>query len=306
MSHLRVSVLIPTYNRAAFLSDAIESLLAQTRVPDEIIVVDDGSSDDTERVLGQYAGRIQALRQSNQGPSAARNAAFRASSGDLIAFLDSDDTLAPTSIEQRAVFLEAHPKISFVYTGAYMTDIEETPLQWFRKPPLPQGNVFHEVICRPLFPIHAVMLRRSIVDRSFLFDERLRSAEDTELWAYLTARHQVAAIELPLSNYRSHPDMITERMDQVGTSLIAVQEQIMRMPEFRALPSQQQGVFFTWYGMYHLYAHQARQARGYLVRALRCAPTLKRPYVLLLLSLFGSQGFEAAMRLYRRANTFRT
>ena len=167
MPHLRVSVLIPTYNRAEFLSEAIESLLTQTRVPDEIIVVDDGSTDDTERVLAQYAGRIQVLRQANQGNAAARNAAFRASSGDLIAFLDLDDTLAPTSIQCRADFLESHPHLNMVYTAAIVTNAENKPLGLFRDPPLPQGMIFHELICRHAFPIHAVMLRRSVSRRLF-------------------------------------------------------------------------------------------------------------------------------------------
>lgn len=305
MTQPRISVLIPTFNRAALISDAIDSLLAQTRLPDEIIVVDDGSTDNTEHVVAKYGERVLYLQQPNRGPSAARNAAFRMSSGDFIAFLDSDDTLDPTSVEQRATFLETHPELSLVYTAAYMTDMQGKPLQWFRKPPLPQGEVYHEIICRPLFPIHAVMIRRSAIDRPYLFDEQLHAGEDTELWAYLTSRYQVGAIETPLSNYRSHSHMITSDMEAVGGSLLMVQERIMNSPEFNRLHPDQKGAFFTACAMSSLYAHQGGHARRYLLRALRCSPKSKRAYALLGLSLFGSFGFESAMRLYRRANTFR-
>jgi len=300
MPHLRVSVLIPTYNRAEFLSDAIDSLLAQTRVPDEIIVVDDGSSDDTERVLGQYAGRIQALRQPNQGPSAARNAAFRASSGDLIAFLDSDDTLAPTSIQCRAEFLELHPYLNIVYTGAFVTNAENKLLGLFRKPPLPHGMIFHELICRHAFPIHAVMLRRTCIETPFLFDPQLRSDEDYDLWARLSAHNVVAAIDEPLCFYHLHSGTITERMDAVTRNGILVQERVMRMPEFAALPMKSKSPFYTVCGTRHLRLGSRREARRYFLQAITCDPRYRRAYLMLMLSLFGRSGYEYALTMYKR------
>ena len=302
---LRVSVLIPAYNHARFLPDAIECLLKQTRRPDEIVVVDDGSTDDTASVLEHYADQIIAVRQENRGASAARNTAYKCSTGDLIAFLDGDDTLEPTSIEKRAACLENNPALDFVYTGAYMTDLQGQPLQWFRRPPLPSGNVFAHVICRHLFPIHAVMFRRSIVQRDDLFDARYRSAEDLELWSYLLAERVVTAINEPLAFYRSHPDMMTKRMDIVGASLVSVQEQIMRMPAFAKLTPVQKAEFYTWHATYHLYARHRKQSFQYVLRSLRLAPTVRRAYLMLLMSILGTQGFENAQRVYRRASQLR-
>src|SRR5882724_669932 len=108
---LSVSVIIPTYNRAAFVTVAVDSALNQTRVPDEIIVVDDGSTDETDRVLRQYGPPVRVVRQENRGRSAARNVGLSQATGDAVMFLDSDDLLMPRNIETCAQVLETHPAV---------------------------------------------------------------------------------------------------------------------------------------------------------------------------------------------------
>src|SRR3954453_18164174 len=116
--HLSVSVIIPTYNRASYIATAVESALNQTRIPDEILVVDDGSTDDTDRVLRQFGLPIRVIRQANRGRSAARNVGLRAATGDAVLFLDSDDFLMPENIETCARVLETKPEIGVVYSDA--------------------------------------------------------------------------------------------------------------------------------------------------------------------------------------------
>src|SRR5574341_812790 len=118
MSDPTVSVILATYNRATLLEEAVRCLLGQTRIPDEIVVVDDGSTDHTPEVLDCYGPPVRVVRQPNRGLPAARNTGLRAATGNLIAFLDSDDTLPLDSIERRASYLEAHPAAAAVYGAA--------------------------------------------------------------------------------------------------------------------------------------------------------------------------------------------
>jgi glycosyltransferase involved in cell wall biosynthesis len=117
-----VSVIMPTYNCGHFIEEAIESILKQTVQDVEIIVVDDGSTDDTEAVLRPYVerGAVRYVRQRNQGPSAARNRGIELATGRYLAFLDSDDSFLPRSLERRIGFLDRHPEVSAVFSDLYI------------------------------------------------------------------------------------------------------------------------------------------------------------------------------------------
>ena len=117
-----VSVVIPTHNHAGYIRQAIDSALAQTSAPLEVIVVDDGSTDETPRILADYGGRIRAIRQSNAGVSVARNTGIAAAAGDLIALLDSDDSWAPTKLERQIARLSADPGVGLVHCGSERVD----------------------------------------------------------------------------------------------------------------------------------------------------------------------------------------
>src|SRR5215207_1855104 len=118
----RISIIIPAYNRADLLPKTLDSALAQTRLPDEIIVVDDGSTDSTADVLAGYSAPVIVLRQPNWGRSAARNAGMAHSTGDLLMLLDSDDLLLPESIERLAGFLETNAAYDVAYSSAFVVD----------------------------------------------------------------------------------------------------------------------------------------------------------------------------------------
>src|SRR5689334_17614281 len=114
---LTVSVVIPTYNYGRFLAEAIESALSQTRPPGEIIVVDDGSTDDTASIVKGFDAHVKYIKQENAGVCAARNRGVNESTGELIAFLDADDRFEPTAIEKQAAIFESEPEVGLVYCG---------------------------------------------------------------------------------------------------------------------------------------------------------------------------------------------
>ena len=119
----RVSVIIPTYNRARFIAETVQSVLDQTFTDFEIVIVDDGSTDNTREVMGSFQdSRIKYIYQKNNGVCIARNNAINASSGEYLAFLDSDDVLLRNSLEKRVEVLDRHPEVGFSYGQAYLMD----------------------------------------------------------------------------------------------------------------------------------------------------------------------------------------
>lgn len=193
-----VSVIIPTYNRAQLVSRAVGSVLQQTFADHEIIVVDDGSRDHTPRALRPFGNGIRYLaHEANRGVSAARNTGIRASTGELIAFLDSDDYWFARKLETQTAYLSEHPQV-----GACQT--EEIWIRCGRRvnPALrhrkPSGDIFRPSLERCLVSPSAVMLRRSVFEEVGLFDEDLPACEDYDLWLRVACRHAVDLLPRPL------------------------------------------------------------------------------------------------------------
>ncbi|MFH0825315.1 MAG: glycosyltransferase [Pseudomonadota bacterium] len=191
-----VSVIIPTFNRVGVIRRAVDSVLAQTFHDFELIVVDDGSSDNTQQVLDTYGGRIRVLRQENRGVSAARNAGIAASNGELVAFLDSDDEWMPEKLFHQTA--GAKEKESFVrHTDEiWMMDGKVMPQKAYHRKQ--GGRFFERALERCLISPSSVMLSRELLDRVGWFDESLPAAEDYDLWLRITAFHEVDFVDMPL------------------------------------------------------------------------------------------------------------
>lgn len=206
---MRISVIIPAYNSSRWLPEAIDSALAQTMKPDEIIIVDDGSTDDTQAVIRRYGDRVRSICQPNGGISKARNAGIRMAGGSLIAFLDADDVWSPDILRRQAEALEE--------TGASVVHTDF--LNWNCK----TGNKFSPVgqsqfqgeCYRKFFwgilgsTTSAFMVRRECFDVAGLFDEDVGGAEDEEMWTRLARQFRFAYIAEPLLLRRLHDSNIT-------------------------------------------------------------------------------------------------
>jgi glycosyltransferase involved in cell wall biosynthesis len=192
-----ISVIIPTYNRSYCVAEAIDSAAGQSYKNHEIIVVDDGSTDDTAPVLDRYDGRLTALRTQHAGPSAARNAGIRAARGDYIAFLDSDDLWKPRKLEQQIGFFAKTPDACICQTQEIWirNGVRVNPMKKHKKY---SGWIFRQ--CLPLCIVSpsAVMLHRSIFDRVGLFDETLPACEDYDLWLRIAPHYPIYLIDKPL------------------------------------------------------------------------------------------------------------
>jgi len=204
-----VSVIIPTYNRGWILREAIESVLSQEFTDYELIVVDDGSTDDTPDILGDYGRDIIVLHQSNRGVSAARNRGIAASRGQLVAFLDSDDLWLPRKLIGQVDFFKANP-------AALICQTQET---WVRNGvrvnPRNRHHKFSGMIFEPSLALclvspSAVMIRKTLFDRVGTFDESLPACEDYDLWLRVSCRYPVFLLDEPLIIKRGgHQDQLS-------------------------------------------------------------------------------------------------
>jgi glycosyltransferase involved in cell wall biosynthesis len=208
----RVSVVIPTYNRAGWVTDAVAGVLAQTYRDFELIVVDDGSRDATLEGLRPYLDRLLYLRrESRQGVSAARNLGASAARGEWLAFLDSDDLWLPRKLARQLEYLEAHPELVLCQTEEIWVrrGVRVNPPQSHRKL---GGHIFLPSLARCLVSPSAVMLRREVFWQAGGFDETLPAAEDYDLWLRLTWRHPVGLVPEPLVIKRGgHPDQLSRQ-----------------------------------------------------------------------------------------------
>ena len=203
----RVSVIIPSYNSARYLGRAIDSARAQTYKDYEILVVDDGSTDDTKDVAMQYGRKVTYLYQQNRGVSAARNHAILKANGELLAYLDADDMWYPEKLERQVAFLDVHQECGMVHSE--MSVINEQGeilhLRFYEetKRSVPQGHCVKQLLMRCHIQTLTVVERRSSFDRVGVFDDRLPVAEDYLHWIMIAAEGQaVGYLEEPLAKYR--------------------------------------------------------------------------------------------------------
>ena len=211
MSRTMISVIIPTYNRAHLLPRALDSILSQSCLPNEIIVVDDGSTDDTSVLMTSVYPEIVFIQQSNTGVSCARNVGIKRASGDWIAFLDSDDEWFPEKLEVQMNALYKNPELKICHTNEIWIR-NGTRVNPKKKHKKFGGWIFQK--CLPLCCISpsSVIIHKSIFDEVGLFDDSLLVCEDYDLWLRITARNPVLYIEKPLlRKYGGHNDQLSRK-----------------------------------------------------------------------------------------------
>jgi glycosyltransferase involved in cell wall biosynthesis len=192
-----VSAVIPTYNRRDDVLVAVRTAVEQTYRELEIIVVDDGGSDDSAEALARTFGeRIRILRKPNGGVSSARNFGMAAANGEYIALLDSDDEWLPTKIEQQVDYLEAHPTYGMVITNVERMDGDRRGFEVFdRREQIPEdGWVLRHVLRNPALAPASAMLRKEVLADVGGFDEGLRTAEDLDFHLRIAARWPIGVI----------------------------------------------------------------------------------------------------------------
>ncbi len=222
---MRVSVVIPTFNRRTLVRAAVVSVCAQRHAEWDAVVVDDGSTDRTAAALArEFGGRIRIVRTENRGVAAARNLGVAESRGDLIAFLDSDDLWLPDKLAAQIEFFARHPEADICQTEEIWmrNGVRVNPCAHHRKP---SGDIFEPSLRLCLVSPSAVMLRRHLFERAGGFDESLPACEDYDLWLRIARSTPVWLVDQPLVIKRGgHADQLSRRfwgMDRFRVAALA-------------------------------------------------------------------------------------
>lgn len=272
---------MPSYNSQAYLSRAIESILAQHYPQDclEIVIVDDGSTDDSPLIAEGYAERnshVLALRQPNAGPAAARNRGIAASGGELIAFLDSDDAWEPTKLARQVALYQADPELGLIHCGCRFVDQFGHPVDtWTRATRHAQGDVLLDFFCDFFLILSSVVVPRRCLDAVGHFDPLLRVGEDNDLFLRLLAKYRVGCVDAPLLMRTIRPESLSrEDFDlDARNDLLILDRFVEANPEFakknRERIEDRYAHYLYEYGYRLLESGEVARARSVLARSLQ-------------------------------------
>jgi len=213
-----VSVIIPFYNAQRFLSEAVESVLAQAYRPIEVLLVDDGSTDGSAEIAKGYGGAARYIHLPHSGlPSVVRNQGLQCASGELVAFLDADDTWRPGKLRAQVARLSRDPDVGMIHTNLDLVDVSGRILRpYFLECPGSQGltderaeSSFEQLIMGDSgVRTSSVVLRRAVLDRVGFFPETLRIGEDWHLWIRVARHYRIVYLPERLASHRKHGDNI--------------------------------------------------------------------------------------------------
>ena len=206
MKRPKVSVIVPCYNSQSFIKRTIESALKQTYTNLEIIVVDDGSKDNTGDIIKSFNdARIKYFYQENNGLSFTRNVAIKHATGEYVAFLDHDDQWLPEKIEKQLRLFERNPELGLVFSDAYMVSSERKTIACFKERKPSRGNIFYEYLLSDNFvPLLTVLTPKVVISRYMPFDDRYKISEEFDLFLRIARDYKFDYVDEPLGNYYIH------------------------------------------------------------------------------------------------------
>jgi glycosyltransferase involved in cell wall biosynthesis len=216
-----VDVIIPTYNSARYLPTSIESVMAQTFDDWKILLVDDGSTDDTAEVIAPYVERLgsklQYIRQKNGGVSAARNTGLRHVTAEFVALLDADDVWLPCRLAESLKCFDDRPEVGMSYGLISWIDQDGKVINTFGgNPEHAEGRIARYIYTRQVqMPTSTMMFRKACADKVGGFDESLLATEDRDLWLRMAFHYEVAVASKVISLYRTSPDSLTSSSDRM-------------------------------------------------------------------------------------------
>ncbi|MGH7774566.1 MAG: glycosyltransferase family 2 protein [Candidatus Binatia bacterium] len=286
----KVSVIIPTYNRAEFLRSAIRSVLNQTFQDFEIIVIDDASENNTEEVVRSFGdiGIRYFRHELNKGNAAARNTGIKNSGGHYIALLDDDDEWLPSKLEKQVRLLDSTPPIvGAVYTG--FVEIEKANGKTVVVTPTKRGSIFNDLLLQNWIGLSTVLLRRECFDKVGSFDENLPATVDYDMWIRIAKEFQFDFIPEPLVKYSNHQSQLSHNYEIVIKGLEA---QIKKNGLLFASNRKGFSNLYLSLGKLYCYTGNIRKGRQALLKAIGLYPFEIRNYYNLCLSLSGSRNFK--------------
>jgi glycosyltransferase involved in cell wall biosynthesis len=297
----KISIVMPVLNGQRFIGEAIESILAQTYGCYELLVIDDGSTDATPQTVQSFAGKLDLkyIRHDKpHGIAPSMNDGVRNATGDMIAFLDHDDTWFPEFLETQVNYLAEHPDVAMVHSDFQTIDVNgaviEESVATCRNRKRPSGQVFRELFLDSFIVSNSVLIRRECFTRLGMFDESLRWG-DYHMWMRIARHYRVDYVPKVLTKYRQHPTQSTrtapkDRSELEPVGLAAIQKILELYPQVRrevgekAVRKRMATLYFdmayTWFSK-----GSPSAARFCTAKAIRLWPANARYYVLYAASL---------------------
>jgi glycosyltransferase involved in cell wall biosynthesis len=298
-----VSAVIPSYNYGHFVCEAVESALAQTYPNIEVVVVDDGSTDDTRERLAPYTDRIRYIHQTNSGLSAARNTGIRHARGEWIALLDADDLWHPDKTTLQLASAKRVGRVALIGSPPARAMPKELPLH----PPLHRVGVSDFLLSSRMGPSSA-LIRRDAFSVVGNFDETLRSVEDRDMWLRLAAQYPAVVVESPCWSYRTHSGQMSRAAKRMYDNYHKVLESFFENhPDHAMLRNMAYSYLYFDSSLCFLECGERWRALGMLLRSfadhLNPLPDTWRPYLfrfkLMVRILLGDQLFHWLHRLLK-------
>lgn len=280
----KVSVVIPTYNYAHFVGEAIQSILNQSFRDFEIIVIDDGSTDNTAEVVSAFPVRY--YYQENQGLAAARNSGIKLTQGEYINFLDADDLLTEDTLEKGVEVLDSHPEVGFSYGQALLFDDKRgfdgvIKSSFLHSSTIVDGKeqIRELALFSNRITISSVLARRSCIEEAGGFNVEMRRFQDHHFCIQMAKKFPVAYIAEPLVKYRVHPEALHKNVDPYLAErvFLLIAEEIFNDPDtasyFQPWKDQVYSHYYQKIASY-AYGRDMKLARRYLRRAVKTHPQM--------------------------------
>lgn len=267
-----VSIITPTFNREKYLALAIESVLNQLHDNFELLIIDDGSTDNTRKLVGRYQSdkRIHYFYQNNQGQSVARNTGLREANGKYICFLDSDDLFAPDKLSKQVSFLEHNPSIPITYSDEELID-EEGHVFSTHNMKRHSGILYEKLLIDNFVSITTIMVRRECFDEMGMFDETIKVADDYELWLRFSTKYEFHYEPQYFAQYRVMREQISsDKTSRFNSNKRIIESFFLKFPDLIDKNKKQQirCHFYTRWGLHEAADNNFRNAIRKYIKAL--------------------------------------
>lgn len=270
-----VSIVTPAYNQAAFLTETIETVLSQDYPRIEYLVFDDGSTDNTAEILKGYTGRLIWESHANRGQTPTINKGWERSHGDIITWLNSDDTFLPGAVSKAVDFLQQHPEIDIVYGDTLLTEADGTPLDRVKAPEFSYESLVSK--CHNPIPQPSAFIRRRVMEDVGLLDPHFYYFMDWDFWLRAGIRHSFKYFPELLSTYRLHEESKTvAQAVKAAPELEYMYRKFFELPDLpenirRLQKEAMMNMYFTT-GGYYLNGGDQKSARRMAKKALQTRP----------------------------------
>jgi glycosyltransferase involved in cell wall biosynthesis len=286
-----VSVIIPTYNQGQFIDKAIESVLKQSYQDFEIIVINDGSTDNTEEIVRGFKDkRVKYIKKykKSRGVSVARNVGIKMARGKYIALLDSDDEWLPEKLgKQVKVFKSEFPEVGVVCSWSYNIDEKGNYISK-RCLPKKDGYIYEDLLSTNPISVPTVLIKKECFNRVGLFDDLLNAQEDWDMWIRIAKYYRFALIKVPLVKYRLHPNQISKNLEvkiiTANRILVKYANELKKRPDAHS-----KHYFYIGNRLCHM--GKTKDGQRYLIKAISLYPFCIRYYICVFGSLFGPKCF---------------